>query len=500
MKNFLRDKFEFEKRGTNFKTEIYAGLTTFLAMSYILVVNPNNILWGGTADPRFSSVFIATALGSFVGTLIMAFMANMPLAQAPGMGLNAIAGSILGGAFGFAFSYGNAMALIFLSGLFFLLISYLPGGHDPTTGKRVSMRETMYDSLPKPIRESISVGIGLFITFIGLQNAHLITNNDFTLVQLVQFNDPKLWAPGGDACCAVVCLFGLIVIGVLSHYKVKGSVIFGILLSTLLAIPLGVADLSILAGKVSGISWDFGNSLKEFFVSSNGEPVFLSIFRDGFNFPAGSLFTCCMLVISFSMIDMFDSIGTIVGCCSSAKLMDENGKPHNFGKIMSADSLSSIIGAVIGTSTITTFVESGTGVSVGGRTGVTSIVTALLFFLSIFILPLFAFIPTSAAACALIYVGVLMISQIKKVDFSHVKYAIPAFLTIVMMILTYSITSGIGLGVITFVLMDLSIYVVDFFKFVNNDFKGKVPKLEMNWVTFVVFILFLIYFLVPMGV
>ena len=500
MKNYIREKFEFDKRGTNFKTEFFAGFTTFLAMSYILVVNPNNILWGGTSDPRFSSVFIATALGSFVGTLVMALMANMPLAQAPGMGLNAICGSILGGAFGFSFSYGNAMALILLSGLFFLLISYLPGGLDPTTKKRVSMRETMFDALPKPIRDSISVGIGLFITFIGLQNAHLITSNQFTLVQLVQFNDPKLWAPGGDACCAVVCLFGLIVIGVLSHYKVKGSVIFGIILATVLAIPLGVADLNVLMGKVPGIGWDFGNSLKDFLLSSNGEPVFLSIFRDGFSFPKGSLFTCFMLVISFSMIDMFDSIGTIVGCCSNAKLMDENGKPHNFGRIMSADSLSSIIGSVIGTSTVTTFVESGTGVSVGGRTGFASIVTALFFFLAIFILPLFAFIPTSAAACALIYVGVLMISQIKKVDFTHVKYSIPAFLTIVMMILTYSITSGIGLGVITFVIMDLCIYVVDFFKFINNGFKGKVPKLEMNWVTFVVFVLFLIYFLVPLGV
>lgn len=500
MKNYIREKFEFDKRGTNFKTEFFAGFTTFLAMSYILVVNPNNILWGGTSDPRFSSVFIATALGSFVGTLVMALMANMPLAQAPGMGLNAICGSILGGAFGFSFSYGNAMALILLSGLFFLLISYLPGGLDPATKKRVSMRETMFDALPKPIRDSISVGIGLFITFIGLQNAHLITSNQFTLVQLVQFNDPKLWAPGGDACCAVVCLFGLIVIGVLSHYKVKGSVIFGILSATVLAIPLGVADLNVLMGKVPGIGWDFGNSLKDFLLSSDGDPVFLSIFRDGFSFPKGSLFTCFMLVISFSMIDMFDSIGTIVGCCSNAKLMDENGKPHNFGRIMSADSLSSIIGSVIGTSTVTTFVESGTGVSVGGRTGFASIITALFFFLAIFILPLFAFIPTSAAACALIYVGVLMISQIKKVDFTHVKYSIPAFLTIVMMILTYSITSGIGLGVITFVLMDLCIYVVDFFKFINNGFKGKVPKLEMNWVTFVVFVLFLIYFLVPLGV
>ena len=193
-------------------------------MAYILVVNPNNILWGGTADPRFASVFIATALGAFIGTLLMALLAKMPLAQAPGMGLNALVGTIIGGAMGFTYSFGNAMALVFMSGIIFLILSFVRVGK-----KKISLREKIFDGVPKPIRLSISVGVGLFIAFIGLQNAHIIVNNDFTLLQLIDFNNPELWAKGGEACMAVVALFGLLVITILSHYKVKGAVIIGIL-------------------------------------------------------------------------------------------------------------------------------------------------------------------------------------------------------------------------------------------------------------------------------
>ena len=206
--------FEVAKRGSNVRTEIFAGITTFLAMAYILTVNPNNILWGGTADPRFSSVFIATALGAFVGTLLMALLAKMPLAQAPGMGLNATVGTIVGGAMGFAYSYGNAMALVFVSGIIFLLLSVIPCGRNKK-GEMISLREKIFDGVPKPVRISISVGIGLFIAFIGFQNAKIIVDNQFTLLQLIDFNNTGLWAKGGAACSAVVALFGLIVIGVL---------------------------------------------------------------------------------------------------------------------------------------------------------------------------------------------------------------------------------------------------------------------------------------------
>ena len=482
--------FRITKRGSNVRTEIIAGITTFLAMAYILTVNPNNILWGGTADPRFSSVFIATALGAFVGTLLMALLAKMPLAQAPGMGLNATVGAVVGGAMGFTFSYGNAMAMVFVSGIIFLLLSIIPAGRDKTTRKKISLREKIFEGVPKAIRDSISVGIGLFIAFIGLQNAQIITDNQFTLLQLVSFNNPELWVKGGACCSAVVALFGLLVIGILSHYNVKGSVIIGIFAGTLLAIPLGVANLEILKGTVPGISWKFWESFGNFFNIHNDSSVFMVLFRGGFELPKGSFITALMLIISFAMIDMFDTMGTVVGCCSNAKLLKKDGKPINYGKMMYADSIATVTGSMFGTSTVTTFVESGTGVSAGGKTGLTALTVAILFILSLFLLPVFAFIPSAAAASALIYVGVLMMSNVVNVDFVNVKHAVPAFVTIITMVLSYSITNGIGMGIITFVVLDLVIYIIDLLR-------NKKAELEITWVTFVVFVLFLIYFLVP---
>lgn len=490
----LDDFFEITKRESTKKIEIFAGLTTFLAMAYILIVNPNNILWGGTADPRFSSVFIATAIGAFTGTLLMALLAKMPLAQAPGMGLNAMVGTIIGGAMGFSYSYGNAMALVFISGIIFLLLSFIPCGRNKRTNELISLREKIFDGMPKAVRTSISVGIGLFIAFIGMQNAHIITDNQFTLLQLIDFNNHELWIKGGDACCAIVALFGLIVIGVLSHYRIKGSVIIGIVAATLLAIPLGVADLSVLKGTVPGISWKFWDNISGFFSSEN--TVFLSLFNDGFTLPEGSFMTSVMLVVSFAMIDMFDTMGTVVGCCSNANLLDEDGKPINYGKMMYADSIATISGALFGTSTVTTFVESGTGVSAGGRTGLTALTTAFLFLLSIFLLPLFAFIPTSAAASALIYVGVIMMSNVTNVDFKKPKNAISSFMTIIVMVLSYSITKGIGMGIVTFVFLDLIIYFTDLISY-KFGITNKKPHTEVTLVTIIVFILFLIYFLVP---
>ncbi len=491
MKNKLNDFFEIKKRKSNHKTEIFAGITTFLAMAYILVVNPNNILFGGTADPRFTSVFIATALGAFIGTLLMALIAKMPLAQAPGMGLNALVGTIIGGAMGFSFSYGNAMAFVLVSGIVFLLLSFIKVGRK----NKVSLREKIFDGVPKAVRTSISVGIGLFIAFIGLQNAHIIVGNQFTLVQLIDFNNPELWAKGGEACMAVVALFGLLVITILSHYKVKGSVIIGIVAATLLAIPLGVANLDIIAGNQAGISWKFWENIKNFF-STGENSVFLSLFRGGFKFPDGSLMTAIMLTVSFAMIDMFDTMGTVIGCCKNADLMDAEDKPINYGKMMYADSTATIAGSLLGTSTVTTFVESGTGVAAGGKTGLTALSTAILFLLAIFLLPLFAFIPSAAAASALIYVGVLMMANVKDIDFKNIKYAVPAFVTIIVMVLAYSITDGIGAGIVTFAIIDFIIWLIDLIRYKKGSLKEK-PKLEITVVTLVIFILFMIYFLVP---
>lgn len=491
-KGKLDSFFGISKYKSSVKTEIFAGLATFLAMAYILTVNPNNILWGGTSDPRFASVFIATALGAIIGTLLMAFLAKMPLAQAPGMGLNAMVGSIIGGAMGFTFSYGNAMALVLVSGIIFLLLSIIPCGKDKY-GKKVSLREKIFDGMPKAIRLSIPVGIGLFIAFIGLQNASIIVDNKFTLLQLVDFNNPEFWAKGETCCSAVVAIFGLIVITILSHYNVKGSVIIGILASTVLSIPLGVANLDILAGKVDGISWKFWENFQAFFSGDN--TVFLS-FVKGFNFPEGSLLTCIMLTITFAMIDMFDTMGTCVGCCQNAKLMDKDGKPLNYDKIMISDSTATMAGAVLGTSTVTTFVESGAGVSVGGKTGLTALVVAILFLASIFLFPLFAFIPSAAAASALIYVGVLMMKNVVNIDFENVKNAVPSFITIIAMVLGYSITDGIGMGILIFFILDGIIYITDLVSYKFNKRKEK-PKSEITIVTLIVVILFLIYFLVP---
>ena len=496
MKTKIDRFFEVTKRNSTIKTEIYAGITTFLSMAYILVVNPLNILPTGIGDPRFSSVFIATAIGSFIGTLFMAFLAKMPLAQAPGMGLNAMLGTIIGGAAGYSYSYGNGMVLIFISGILFLLLSVIPCEINKETGKRIALREKVFEGMPKAIVDSISVGVGLFITFIGLQNAHIIMNDEYTLVRLVNFNNQAVWQPGGEACFAIVALIGLIVIGTLSHYKIKGSIIWGIVIATIAAIPLGVADLSVLLGNGPGISWSFKESIANFFNLANKNSVFLSLFKGGFNFPAGSLLTSLMLITAFFLVDMFDTMGTLIGCCKNAGLIQEDGKPINYGKMLYADSAATITSAFIGTSTISTYVESSTGISAGGRTGLTALVTAIMFIISIFLLPLFAFIPSPAAASALIYVGVIMMSNIKTVDFKHVKNALPSFITIIIMLLSYSITDGIGIGIITYFFLDSIIYIIDLIRYKTGKSKRK-PTTEITIVTVIIVILFLIYFLMP---
>ena len=493
-KKGLDDMFKISERKSSVKVEIFAGLSTFLAMAYILVVNPNNILWAGTNDPRFASVFIATAIGAFIGCLLMAFLANMPLAQAPGMGLNAIIGSIIGGSMGFAFSYGNAMAIIFVSGIIFVLLSVLPGGRDRVTGKKIAIREKIFEGIPVPIRQSIPVGIGLFITFIGLQNAHLIVDNQFTLLALVNFKSPENWISGGVACSAIVAIFGLILISILAHYKVKGAVLIGILASTLLAIPLGVADLSILSGNAPGVSWKFWEYIGDYFNVNNG--VFLGVFNGGFKIPDGSLLTFIILIITFVLIDLFDTLGTVIGCCKNANLLDKNEKPINYKETMYCDCLATLTSSIVGTSTVETYVESGAGISEGGRTGLTALVAGILFILAIFMLPIFAFIPSEAAASALIYVGVLMMKNVSDIDFTNVRYAVPSFLTLIIMLLSYSITDGMGIGIVSYVIIDFVIYIIDLIRY-DKDSGMEKPKLDSNYVTFIVFILFLIYFLVP---
>ena len=511
MKKFARLLgFDPVEKQTSVRTEIMAGIVTFLSMAYILTVNPNSILYAGTADIRWSSLFIATAFGAIIGTLLMAFLAKMPLAQASGMGLNSLVGSIIGGgvgafAYGISFSIGQAFMMVLISGVIFLLLSVI-------TVKGKTFRELVFDGMPVAVRGAISVGIGLFIAYIGFQNAGIIVHNQYTQVAFVDFTNwgtQTVNAAYPDAAyaakTAAVALIGLFLIAVLDKLNVKGSVILGILGATVVGIPFGVTNVKVITG-TEGISWKFWENFANFF--SVGEKSvfgsFTSVFTEGF--PAGSLFTVIMLIITMCMIDMFDTMGTIVGCCSGNRILsDENDKPRNYGKIMVCDAVATCAGAALGTSTVTTFVESGAGVSAGGRTGLTAFTTACMFLLAIFAMPLFAMIPSAATASALIYVGVLMMkNNVKNVDFSNAINATTGFLTIVVMVLSYSITKGIGVGMISYTLMSAIAYLVELVKYAltkRNAEKSaeaaEAPKWNVSAVALIVTALFLVYFFVP---
>ncbi len=488
--------FGITERGSTIRTEIVAGIVTFLAMCYILTVNPNQFFYAGPAAPQWTAVFIATAFGAIVGTLLMAFLAKLPLAQAPGMGLNSLVGSIIGGGLGFfsyqfAFSLANAMLMVLISGVLFLALSLI-------SVKGVSLRQKIFEGIPSAIRTAIPVGIGLFIAYIGFQNAGVIITNGFTQVGMIDFSkwgeQIINWAAETVAtpANAIVCLSGLFIIAILDHFKVKGSVIIGILAATVLGIPLGVTNLSVVTGSVDGISWNFIDNLKNYF-GENG--VFGIAFTEGFNLPEGSIMTVIMLIITMCMIDMFDTMGTCVGCCSAAGLMDEKGVPLNYNKIMLSDSIATCTGAIFGTSTVTTFVESGAGIATGGKTGLTALTTAIMFFLAIFALPVFAMIPSAATASALVYVGVLMMKGIKNVDFTDIRTSVPAFLAIAIMPLGYSITKGIGWAILSYVLISVICYVISAIKYAFT--KKEKPVWDVSIVTIVVALLFIVYFFVP---
>jgi len=477
--------FDPEKKQTSVRTEIIAGIVTFLAMAYILTVNPAQIV--GAGSPYWSAVFIATALGAIIGTLLMAFVAKMPLAQASGMGLNSMLGGIIGGwgGYGAAFTPGQGFALVLISGLVFLALSVIK-----IKGK--TFRELVFDGMPVAVRGAISVGIGLFIAYIGFQNAGIIVDDPYVQVALVNFTSWEVAKP------AAVAFIGLFLIAILDKMNVKGSVILGILGATIVGIPLGVTDLSVLAGN-GDISWKFWENFGNYFAGENS--VFFSfteVFKSGLAPEGVSVFTVVMIIITMCMIDMFDTMGTIVGCCGGNRILsDENNKPHNYGKIMLSDAVATCSGAMLGTSTVTTFVESGAGVSAGGRTGLTAFTTACMFFLSMFALPLFAAIPSAATASALIYVGVLMMKHnVKSINFDNAINATAAFLTIVIMVLSYSITKGIGVGLLSYTVMEIIAYVVESIKYAVKK-EGEKPVWKVSAVAIIVALLFCLYFFVP---
>jgi AGZA family xanthine/uracil permease-like MFS transporter len=509
-KCWLDRHFLVTRRGSTMRTEVFAGITTFLSMCYILTVNPTNLCMVGPNDPngpvRWPSVFLATCFGSITGTLLMAFLANMPYAQAPGMGLNSAIGALVafGDDAGNAWSYDNAMALGFLYSTIVLLVTIVPITRNRETGKWVPMREKLFDGIPPCVRNAIPVGIGLFIAMVGVKNAAMVVNDDFVLVSFVDWT--KLWTKKeGDAHVAaksaIVCLVSLVAIALLTKHQVSGGVVIGIVIGTLVGIPLGISDTNIIAGK-SQATWRFWENFSNYFrwdLSRGG--VFFGCFR-GFKFPAGSALSVVMNVISLGMVDLFDTMGTVVGCAERAGLADDDGKPEGYGSTMYADSIASLAASMFGTSSVTTLLESGVAIAAGGKTGVVALSVAGMFVLSIFFLPVFAFIPFAAAGAALVFVGVLMMGAVRSVDFSDIALAVPAFMTIAMMPFTYSITKGIGLGMLTYILIEACDWVtkvIIYFVRRGKEPEVTLPPWNISVVTLIVGALFLVYFFVPLG-
>lgn len=458
------DFFKIKERGSNVRTEIFAGLTTFFAMCYIVVVNPSQVAAGGATGwlaeiitkaggdaaalgTIWNAVYIASILVAIIGTLLMALYAKLPFAQACGMGLNAFfCTSFVANAF-FAGvdvidGYQSGLVIILLSGIVFLILS--------VTG----LRKYIATAMPDCLKKAIPAGIGLFIAYIGFQNVGIIQPNQYTISQLFDFhgaiinaNSPfvawKAMAP------VVLAIVGLILIAVLAKKNVKGNVIISIL----------VVSVLYYATTLTVPSFDLGNIGQSFkdFASVGITGVFKgSSWTNAFSGAhIGGVFNAIVLVITFCLVDMFDTIGTLYGTASQADMLDENGDPIDVNKAMMCDSVGTVTGAVLGTSTCTTFVESAAGVGAGGRTGFTSVVTAACFALCLFLSPVATLIPSCATAPALIYVGVLMMKNFAKVDMEDVASAVPAFLALIVMVLSYSISNGIGVGAIAYVLITL---------------------------------------------
>lgn len=402
----LERVFKLNEHKTDVKTEVIAGITTFMTMGYILAVNPG-ILSATGMDP--GGVFTATALSAVIATLIMAFAANYPFALAPGMGLNAFfAFSVV---LGMGHSWEFALTAVFLEGIIFILLSF------------VNAREAIVNAIPMNLKNAVSVGIGLFIAFIGFQGAGIIVNDDAVLVALGDLTQPT----------AIVAILGIIITGILLYKKVKGAILIGILVSTVISIPLGVTQFN---GFVS--------------LPPSLAPVAFKL-----RFSAAEIFSLDMLVVLFTFlfVDVFDTIGTLIGVASKADMLDKDGNLPRVKPALFADAVGTSVGALLGTSTVTTYVESAAGVAEGGRTGLTALTTSVLFALALFFAPIFGIIPGAATAPALIIVGLFMMSPIMKINLDDFTEAIPAFLTIIMMPLAYSIAEGIVFGMVSYTLL-----------------------------------------------
>ena len=424
--------FKLKERNTNVRTEVIAGLTTFLAMAYILAVNPGIL---GQAGLDSGAVFTATALSAAVATLAMAFLANLPIALASGMGLNGFfTYSVV---MGMGYSPAAALTAVFLEGILFIALSL------------VNVREAIINSIPANLKKAVAAGIGLFITFIALQNAKIIVDNPAGLVGLGSFEF------GSPALLAVI---GLVITSALFILKVPGSILLGILITTVIGIPMGI---TVPAGGWSGWS-----------------PVSLPTAPLLFNFDFANVlsFKFFVVFVSFLFVDIFDTVGTLLGVATQGKLLDKNGNVPKVKQALLADAIGTVFGAAVGTSTVTSYVESTAGVAAGGKTGLTALTTAAMFVLALLFSPVFLLIPSAATAPALILVGFLMMKQTTDIDFADPTEGIPAFLTIIMMPLAYSIAEGIVFGILSFVIL----------KTISGKYK-EIPI--VTWILFVIFIL-----------
>ena len=428
--------FKLKEHGTNVRTEILAGLTTFLTMAYILAVNPGMLsgrFAGAEAIVRmpWGGIFTATALSAAIACMVMAFLANLPIALAPGMGLNAF--FVYTVVLGMGYSWELALTAVFLEGILFIVLS--------VTG----VRKAIINAIPANLKKAVAVGIGLFIALIGFSNAGIVIQGEGTVIALGNLGDHQ----------PLLALIGLVIIIILYSLKVPGAVLIGILATTIISIPLGVTHIP--EGWIP--------------FSMPAAPLF-------FKFEWHNLLTFKFFTVFFTFlfVDIFDTVGTLMGIGQQAKLLDKDGNIRNVNKALLADSIGTVAGAALGTSTVTSYVESAAGVAAGGKTGLTALSTGILFLLALVLSPLFVLIPGAATAPALIFVGFLMLKPVKEIDFDDPTEGIPAFMAIVMMPFAYSIAEGIVYGILTYVVLKAG--------------TGKFKQIPIvTWILFVIFVL-----------
>ncbi len=425
----LEKLFKLKKNDTTVKTEVIAGLTTFMTMAYILAVNPSML---NAAGMDTNAALIATALAAFIGTLAMAFLANYPFALASGMGLNAYFAYTVCGSMGY--SWQVALLAVFAEGIVFIALSL------------TNVREAIFNAIPLTLKHGVSAGIGLFIAFVGLQGAHLVVNSDSTLTTTVDFAGNF----HTEGICAVLAIVGLFITIVLYIKGFKGAILIGIIATWILGMimqAVGVYQVDI-----EGKFYSLFPNLAFVDLTDLGK-TFGQCFRADLS--GVSVINFIVVLLSFLFVDIFDTLGTLVGVATKADMLDSDGKLPRIKQALLADAIATSAGAIIGTSTTTTYVESSAGVAAGGRTGLSSVVTGLLFLVSIFFAPIFTAIPGFATAPALIFVGFLMVSSVIKVDFSDLTEAVPAYLCMLAMPLMYSIAEGIAMGVVSYVVINL---------------------------------------------